>query len=108
MAEGIDIETLREAAAQGRIHWHQHALERLLERGIPRVEVVSALLNGEVIEVYLADRPYPSCLVLHVGAEPLHVVAAADPVSRICHVITAYRPDLQYFEPGFRMRKEES
>jgi len=38
MAKDLDIEILRGAAAQGRIHWHQHALERLLERGISRAD----------------------------------------------------------------------
>ncbi len=41
MVKGIDIEILRAGAAQGRIHWYQHALERFLERGISRAEVVA-------------------------------------------------------------------
>lgn len=64
-------------------------------------------MNGEVIEVYESDRPYPSCLILHIEAQPLHVVAAADPVARVCHVITAYRPDLDRFEPDYRTRRKE-
>jgi hypothetical protein len=106
MERGFDIEMLRAAAAQGRIQWHQHALERFLERGISRAEVVSAIMHGEVIEIYPTDRPYPGCLMLSVGAEPVHVVAAADPGARICHVITAYRPDLEHFEPDFRIRRK--
>ena len=100
-----DIEVLRSAAAQGRIHWHQHALERFLERGISRAEVVTAIMNGEVIEVYPTDRPNPSCLILHVESDPVHVVAAADSAARICHVITAYRPDLEHFEQYLRTRR---
>jgi len=100
----FDIQILREDAAQGRIHWHQHALERFLERGITRAEVMSAIMDGEVIEVYPTDRPYPSCLILYVETA-VHVVAAADPIARICHVITAYRPDLEHFEPDFKTRK---
>ena len=41
MAEDLDIEILRASTAQGRIHWHQHALERFLERGISRAEVIA-------------------------------------------------------------------
>jgi len=108
MTEGLDIEILRETAAQGHIHWHQHALERFLERRISRAEVVRAIMNGEVIEVYATDRPYTSCLILNVEAEPVHVVAAADPAARICHVITAYRPGLEHFEPDFRIRRKKS
>jgi hypothetical protein len=103
----FDIEILRQAAAQGRIQWHQHALERFLERGISLAEVGTAIMNGEVIEIYSADRPYPSCLILYVGTEPVRVVVAADPAARICHVITAYRPDLEHFEPDFRTRRKK-
>lgn len=108
MAMDLDIEILRGAAAQGRIHWHQHALERFLERGISRAEVVYAIMNGEVIEVYPTDRPYVSCLILNVEVEPVHVVAAADPAAQICHIITAYRPGLEYFEPDFRTRRKKT
>jgi len=108
MADDFDIGVLRDAAAQGRVQWHQHALERFLERGVSRAEVVRAIMNGEVIEVYPTDRPYPSCLVLYVEAEPVHVVAAADPAARICHVIPAYRPDLEHFESDFRTRRKKS
>ena len=100
-----DIEVLRSATARGRIHWHQHALERFLERGISRAEVVTAIMNGEVIEVYPTDRPNPSCLILHVESDPVHVVAAADSAARICHIITAYRPDLEHFEQDLRTRR---
>jgi len=54
------------------------------------------------------DRPYVSCLILSVEAEPVHMVAAADPAARICHVITAYRPSLEHFEPDFRTRRKKT
>ena len=52
MTKEVDIDILRASAARGRIHWHQHALERFLERGISRAEIVSAIMNGEIIETY--------------------------------------------------------
>jgi hypothetical protein len=66
---------------------------------------VTAIHRGEVIEVYSADRPFPSCLILDVAHEPLHVVAAIDPDTRVCHVVTAYRPDLDNFEPDYKTRR---
>ena len=109
MDKDFDIEMLRGAAAQGRIKWHQSfELERFLERESLRAEVVGSPTNGEVIEIYLTDRPYPSCLMLDVETEPVHVVAAADPAARICHVITAYRSDIERFEPDFRTRRKQS
>ncbi|MFZ3012700.1 MAG: DUF4258 domain-containing protein, partial [Nitrospira sp.] len=66
-----------------------------------------AILHGEVIEVYTTDRPYPSGLILHVETEPLHVVAAAESVDSVCHVITAYRPDLEHFETDYKTRRKK-
>ena len=82
-------------------------MERFLERGISRAEIIHAIMKGEVIEVYTTDRPYPSCLVLYVAAKPVHVVAATDPAAGVCHVITAYRPDLEYFEPDLKTRRKK-
>ena len=49
MGKDFDIALLRAAVVEGRIHWHLHALERFLERGISRAEVVNAILHGEVM-----------------------------------------------------------
>jgi len=103
----FDRELLGQFASEGRVQWHHHALERLLERGIARQEVIDTLSSGELVEVYSQGRPYPSALLLQTRAQPLHVVAAVDPVARVCHVITAYRPDLEHFEPGFRTRRKD-
>ena len=40
--------------------------------------------------------------------EPVQVVVATNPAARICHVITVYRPDLERFEPGFRIGRKRS
>lgn len=63
-------------------------------------------MKGELIEVYLYDRPHPSCLILSVGAEPLHVVVALDYQASVCHVVTVYRPDLEHFESDWKTRKK--
>jgi hypothetical protein len=42
MDKDLDIEILRGTAAQGRIQWHQHGLERFLEHGISRAEAMGA------------------------------------------------------------------
>ena len=84
-----------------------HALERMLERGISRAEVIEAMSAGEIIEVYVAGRPYPACLILRAGSQPLHVVAAVDPDTQICHVVTAYRPDPDRFELDLKTRRNK-
>jgi hypothetical protein len=98
MGKDFDIALLRAAVVEGRIQWHLHALERFLERGISR---------AEVIEVYTTDRPYPSGLILRVETEPVHVVAVAESAGSVCHVITAYRPDLEHFEADYKTRRKK-
>jgi hypothetical protein len=39
------------------------------------------------------------------GVRPLHVVAALDPVTGTCHVITTYVPDPAVWQPDFRTRR---
>jgi hypothetical protein len=100
------LDKLREAVALGRIQWHYHAALRCLQRDISRNEVVAALTFGDAIEVYEQDVPFPSCLLLYVDKDPVHVVAAVDPEALICHVITVYRPSLLKFEGDLKTRKK--
>ncbi len=66
------------------------------------------MLSGEIIEEYSEDSPYPSALFLGwVKSEPLHVVAALDAEDSYCFIITAYKPDLEHFEPDFRTRRKD-
>jgi len=75
------------------------------KRGISRREVLEAIAHGEVIERYPGRQPYQSFLVLGVGEQPLHVIAAVDQSSETCHVVTVYRPDLEHFEADFKTRR---
>jgi hypothetical protein len=105
--EEIDVASLRRAVALGAIQWHLHALSRALERGISRGETIRAILEGEVIEVYVHDRPFPSCLILHASPKPLHVVAAVDSGACVAHIITVYRPDAERFESDWKTRRKQ-
>ena len=97
---------LKIAIEKGCIEWQRHALERMMERGISRKIVKKILLSGEIIENYPDDKPYPSALFLGwFEEEPFHVVTAFDSLSEYCFVITAYRPDLEHFEPDYKTRR---
>ncbi|MBU0500363.1 MAG: DUF4258 domain-containing protein [Gammaproteobacteria bacterium] len=65
-------------AADCRIEWRKHVLERMLGRGITRAEVLATLRLGEMITAYPHDRPVPSALLHAVRDPPLHVVVALD------------------------------
>lgn len=61
--------------------------------------------EGEVIQSYPDDRPYPSRLVLGWrGARPIHVVVAEDCEAGILIVVTAYEPDPVQWDAGFRRK----
>ena len=97
---------LAEAIRAGQIEWQRHAFERIVERGITRAEVLTALSSGELIEHYPNDLPFPSALFFHMREQaPLHVVAAYDAQAQWVFLITAYRPDRSHFEADFKTRR---
>jgi hypothetical protein len=102
----MDREKLINAVQNGKIEWQTHALERMMKRGISREIVNQVLLEGEMIEDYRDDKPFPTALFLgRFQGEPFHVVAALDSLSGYCFVITVYKPDLSHFQPDFKTRR---
>jgi len=102
----MDRDRLIKAIQNGMIEWQTHALERMMKRGISRKTVKQVLLEGEIIEDYPDDKPFPAALFFGLfQGEPLHVVSAFDSLSGYCFVITVYRPDLDHFEPDYKTRR---
>lgn len=100
----LTIEELRKLCNEGAIRWTEHITTRMLQRGISRVDIVSAIRSGEIIEQYPDDYPFPSCLVLgmiHAGA-PLHVVCGVGLGE--AYMITCYTPDPREWDRDFRRR----
>lgn len=58
-----NINDLKNACKNKKIIWKEHATQRLLQRKILRDEVIQCILNGEIIENYISDKPFASCLV---------------------------------------------
>lgn len=84
----------------------RHAVQRMFTRGISVSEVESAIQQGQMIEDYPDDHPYPSCLLL--GGSPentLHVVVAMDDDENRCIVVTAYRPSPDQWHLDNKTRK---
>lgn len=107
MVGSLDIKQLRRAIRARRIEWQRHALERMAERHVGRSEILQVVLAGERIEDYPDSKPFPSALFLGwSGTRPLHVVTAYDSSGDRVFVITAYEPDLEHFEAGFRTRRK--
>ena len=81
-------------------------MARMQERAITRADVLEVLREGQVIESYLDDLPYPSALVLgFVRGRPVHVVVALNSSVPEGHIITVYEPSPDEFEPDWRTRR---
>lgn len=102
----IDLETLRKANRPETIAITEHARIRLIEREITINDVVACITNGELIKQYEDDKPFPSCLILGmaVNKKYIHVVVSYD--EEYIHLITAYYPNAEQWEPDFKTRKE--
>ena len=100
-------ELIKKIAEKDRIAFKRHSAIRMRERGIRADEVKEALMNGEIIEDYPEDRPFPSCLVLGFAdnQKPIHAVLAMDVDDRIIWVITVYSPSDEEWEHGYKRRK---
>lgn len=96
---------LQALCANGFVRWTNHIVTRLVQRGIRTEEVLRAIMEGEIIEEYPRDFPFPSCLLLHTAKDnqPLHVVCGISDTE--LWLITAYVPNDTEWNSGFRQRK---
>jgi hypothetical protein len=60
----LDILELRKLCIPKNIRITLHAAKRLEQRRIFLKDVIACIMNGEIIEQYPDDYPYPSCLIL--------------------------------------------
>jgi hypothetical protein len=72
------------------------------QRNIRLEDIKFAIANGEIIEQYPTDYPFPSCLI---NAENIHVVCSVG--EGFLYIITAYRPAPEQWQDGGRKRKEK-
>ena len=104
MIDFVDIKKLCETDC---IRWTDHAIKRIIQRGIHRSDVKHVLTHGEIIEQYPDDYPHPSCLALGVTVDgsTIHVVCGIG--NGELWVISAYHPDPEKWTDRFSKRKEE-
>lgn len=89
------------------IRFSGHAIRRMFERGLSAESIREVVEQGETINDYPDDTPYPSALLLgfHAGM-PVHVVVARNPGTGDCYIVTTYVPSEERWKPGFKERKE--
>lgn len=63
----LDILELRKLYKDDMVFLTSHCSIRLEQRGITEDDIESALNNGEIIEQYPDDYPWPNCLILKNG-----------------------------------------
>ena len=102
-----DIKNIRQLCGKGALRWTNHIAIRLFQRDIGMDNVEYAVLNGEIIEQYPEDYPFPSCLILGLTADNryLHVVCGI--TSAELYLITAYYPNPDEWSEDFKVRKEQ-
>ena len=91
----FNIGDLIDAIHNNRIRISEHADEEAHVDNLSFEEVFVSVLQGEIIEAYSDDRPFPSCLVygMNMRREPVHSVWAFNNANRWGVMITVYRPD---------------
>ena len=101
----MTIEDIVELYKEKSVHWTDHILGRLRERGIGIDDIVNVINNGEIIEQYPSDYPSPSCLMMGytIAGQPLHIVCGSNGLK--LWFITAYFPNPIEWTDDFKKRR---
>ena len=85
----------------------EHAAERCRQRKITQDDIELCIKNGEIIEQYEDDFPWPSCLIYgNIGENKVIHIVASDNGS-FSKIVTAYIPDTKKFEDNLKTRREK-
>ncbi len=102
------LQKIQNALRNRKIFFRQHAVEMMISRNITRNDIYDCIRNGDVIEEYESDKPFPSYLICNFrNNENIHIVVAFNEENDILYVITAYIPDLKHFENDFKTRRKK-
>ena len=100
----FSIKDIQLRCQTGKIKWSLHASERLRKRNISTEDILHCLMHGEIIEEYPDYWLNPAALVFgcKVNGQIIHVVVGLDD---FVHIVTAYYPNLEKFEPDLKTRR---
>ena len=103
----LNIGVIRKYIFMKRVYWTKHCLNRLNQRNILMSDVKNAINNGEIIEYYYNDYPYPSCLIMGYtkSKKELHLVCGIN--KEYLFVITAYYPNSDKWEDDMKIRRKQ-
>ncbi|MEA3349310.1 MAG: DUF4258 domain-containing protein [Chloroflexota bacterium] len=91
----MNIDEIIDAIRKDKVRITDHADEETQAERLTFDQVFFSVLQGEVIEEYPHDRPYPSCLIFgnEFGGKPIHSVWAYNSDNGWTVLITVYVPD---------------
>ncbi len=100
------LKQLNNAISQSQVLVSRHARERAKERNILVSQVGESIPQGEILETYPDDQPFPSCLIYSQLSEgtAIHSVWSYDPINEVAILITVYYPSSQEWIDG-RVRR---
>lgn len=104
----MTIKDIIKSLEEERIRITDHADEELHSDGLTYEEVFVSVINGEIIEKYPEDDPYPSCLIYgkNFKNEPIHSVWSYNKNTAGSVLITVYRPDPEKWVEWKRRKKK--
>ena len=102
----IDIINLRSYFENDEVLISDHVAMRFRQKGLKVKNIRFVVNNGEIIEQYPDDYPFPSCLILGktIDGKYIHVVMSDE--GKMSKVITAYYPDPNKWDDQLKVRKE--
>lgn len=100
------LEFIQRCVRQGKVFWTYHVNMRLRGRFINRRAILQSYEGYEIIEEYAKDKYLPSYLIYsEYQGEIFHILFAVDLKGVNVRVVTAYRPNPEEWEEGFRTRR---
>lgn len=103
----MNITEIIKSIRANRIRITDHADEEAHDDNLSFDEVFLSVFQGEIIEDYPIDKPYPSCLVFGktFSGEPVHSVWGYNKINKWAVLITVYRPDSNLWIEWRKRRK---
>lgn len=103
---GKFIELIKANVLEFDIQYRVHATKRMFQRDITETDVIGILFNGDIIERYEDDFPFPSVLLngRSLNGRPLHAVVGVDIIEKRVYIITVYEPEVQKWTDNFSRR----
>ena len=104
------IQKIRECFKSNSVLYSRHAKFEMENEEFGRIfeeEAYAAICNGEVIEEYPEDNPYPSVLIYGRTTKnrPLHMVCAYNQTENFAIVVTVYHPNPELWIDYKRRKK---